>query len=65
MSGVTCDTRVTGRLEGKMYTTVVSSDAVWFGHSSTEQERAGKAGGSFFLGVTRMDRVRREFTRGT
>lgn len=32
-----------------------SSDVVCFGRSSTEQERAGKAGGDFFLGVTRMD----------
>ena len=72
MSGVLCDKRVSARMKGKVFKTVVRP-AMLFGletvalkkRQEAELEVAELKMLRFSLGVTRMDRIRNEDIRGT
>ena len=72
MSGVMCDRRVPAKMKGKVYKTVVRP-AMLFGletvslrkRQETELEVAEMKMLRFSLGVTRKDRIRNEYIRGT
>ncbi|XP_051788831.1 uncharacterized protein LOC127529414 [Erpetoichthys calabaricus] len=72
VSGVICDRRVSARVEGKVYRTVVRP-AVLYGletvaltrKQETELEVAELKILRFALGVTRMDRIRNQYIRGS
>ena len=72
MSGVMCDRRVSAQMKGKVYKTVVRP-AMLFGletvglkkRQEAELEVAEMKMLRFSLGVTRMDRIRNEYIRGT
>lgn len=72
VSGVICDRRVAARVKGKVYKTVVRP-AMLYGmetvaltkRQEAELEVAELRMLRFSLGVTRMDRIRNEYIRGT
>ncbi|KAK2875054.1 hypothetical protein Q8A73_024333, partial [Channa argus] len=72
VSGVLCDKRVSARMKGKVFKTVVRP-AMLFGletvalkkRQEAELEVAELKMLRFSLGVTRMDRIRNEYIRGT
>ncbi|KAF7651214.1 hypothetical protein LDENG_00113870 [Lucifuga dentata] len=72
VSGVMCDKRVSARMKGKVYKTVVRP-AMLYGletvalrkRQEAELEVAETKMLRFSLGVTRMDRIRNEYIRGT
>lgn len=72
VSGVMCDRRVSAKMKGKMYKSVVRP-AMLFGletvslrkRQEAELEVAEMKMLRFSLGVTRMDRIRNEYIRGT
>uniref|UniRef100_A0A3B3BTI6 ribonuclease H n=1 Tax=Oryzias melastigma TaxID=30732 RepID=A0A3B3BTI6_ORYME len=72
VSGVMCDRRVSAQMKGKVYKTVVRP-AMLFGletvglkkRQEAELEVAEMKMLRFSLGVTRMDRIRNEYIRGT
>ena len=72
VSGVMCDRRVSAKMKGKVYKTVVRP-AMLFGletvslrkRQETELEVAEMKMLRFSLGVTRKDRIRNEYIRGT
>ena len=72
VSGVMCDRRVSAKMKGKVYKTVVRP-AMLFGletvplrkRQEAELEVAEMKMLRFSLGVTRMDRIRNEYIRGT
>ena len=72
VSGVMCDRRVSAKMKGKVYKTVVRP-AMLFGletvplrkRQEAEMEVAEMKMLRFSLGVTRMDRIRNEYIRGT
>ncbi|KAF7686902.1 hypothetical protein C0J45_22503, partial [Silurus meridionalis] len=72
IAGVICDRRVSARVKGKVYRTVVRP-AMLYGletvalskRQEVEQEVAVLKMLRFSLGVTRMDRIKNEFIRGT
>ncbi|XP_051793650.1 uncharacterized protein LOC127530564 [Acanthochromis polyacanthus] len=72
VSGVMCDRRVSAKMKGKVYKTVVRP-AMLFGletvslrkRQEAELEVAELKMLRFSLGVTRMDRIRNEYIRGT
>ena len=72
MSGVICDRRVPARLKGKVYKVAVRP-AMLYGletvaltkRQETEMEVAELKMLRFSLGVTRMDKIRNEYIRGT
>uniref|UniRef100_A0A3B3HUE5 Uncharacterized protein n=1 Tax=Oryzias latipes TaxID=8090 RepID=A0A3B3HUE5_ORYLA len=72
VSGVLCDRRVPARLKGKVYKTVVRP-ALLYGletvavrqRQEAEMEVAEMKMLRFSLGVTRLDRIRNEYIRGT
>ena len=67
MSGVICDRRVPARVKGKMYKVAVRP-AMLYGlekRQEAEMEVAELKMLRFSLGVTRMDKIRNEYIRGT
>ena len=72
MSGVICDRRVSARVKGKVYRVAVRP-AILYGletvaltkRQEAEMEVAGLKMLRFSLGVTRMDKIRNEYIRGT
>ncbi|KAK3519649.1 hypothetical protein QTP86_002806, partial [Hemibagrus guttatus] len=72
VSGVLCDRKISARIKGKVYRTVVRP-AVWYGletmsmskRPESELEVAELKMLRFSLGVTRLDRIRNEYIRGT
>jgi hypothetical protein len=72
VSGVLCDRRVSAKMKGKVYKTVVRP-AMLFGletvalkkRQEAELETAEMKMLRFSLGVTRMDRIKNEYIRGT
>lgn len=72
VSGVLCDRRVSARLKGKVYKTVVRP-ALLYGletvavrqRQEADMEVAEMKMLRFSLGVTRLDRIRNEYIRGT
>ena len=72
VSGVICDQRVSARMKGKVYKTVVRP-AMLYGleavaltkRQEAELEVAELKMLQFSLGVMRMDRIRNEYIRGT
>ncbi|MCJ8736400.1 hypothetical protein PDJAM_G00257490 [Pangasius djambal] len=72
VSGVLCDRRISARIKGKVYETVVRA-AMLYGletvalrkRQESELEVAELKMLSFSLGVTRLDRIRNECIRGT
>ncbi|KAI5086740.1 hypothetical protein C0J45_2291, partial [Silurus meridionalis] len=72
VTGVICDSRVSARMKGKVYRTVVRP-AMLYGletvalskRQEVELEVAELKMLRFSLGVTRMDKIRNEFIRGT
>ncbi|KAI5606596.1 hypothetical protein C0J50_2095 [Silurus asotus] len=72
VTGVICDSRVSAKLKGKVYRTVVRP-AMLYGletvalskRQEVELEVAELKMLRFSLGVTRMDKIRNEFIRGT
>ncbi|MCJ8736381.1 hypothetical protein PDJAM_G00257710 [Pangasius djambal] len=72
VSGVLCDRRISGRIKGKVYETVVRP-AMLYGletvalrkRQESELEVAELEMLRFSLGVTRLDRIRNEYIRGT
>ena len=72
MSGVICDRRISAKMKGKMYKTVVRP-AMLYGleavaltrKQEAELEVAEMRMLRFSLGVTRLDRIRNELIRGT
>ncbi|KAK3524837.1 hypothetical protein QTP86_007578 [Hemibagrus guttatus] len=71
-SGVLCDRKISARIKGKVYRTVVRP-AMLYGletvslrkRQESELEVAELKMLSFSLGVTRLDRIRNEYIRGT
>ncbi|KAK3525929.1 hypothetical protein QTP70_010997 [Hemibagrus guttatus] len=72
VSGVLCDRKISARIKGKVYRTVVRL-AMLYGletvslrkRQESELEVAELKMLSFSLGVTRLDRIRNEYIRGT
>ncbi|KAI5101404.1 hypothetical protein C0J45_8607, partial [Silurus meridionalis] len=72
VTGVICDSRVSARVKGKVYRTVVRP-AMMYGLETValskiqevELEVAELKMSRFSLGVTRMDKIRNDFIRGT
>ncbi|KAK3566904.1 hypothetical protein QTP86_004877 [Hemibagrus guttatus] len=72
VSGVLCDRKISARIKGKMYRTVVRP-AMLYGletvslrkRQESELEVAELKMLRFSLGVTRLDRIRNEYIRGT
>ncbi|KAK3505580.1 hypothetical protein QTP70_004943, partial [Hemibagrus guttatus] len=72
VSGVLCDGKISARIKGKVYRTVVRP-AMLYGletvslrkRQESELEVAELKILRFFLGVTRLDRIRNEYIRGT
>ncbi|KAK3507513.1 hypothetical protein QTP70_028066 [Hemibagrus guttatus] len=72
VSGVLCDRKISGRIKGKVYRTVVRA-AMLYGletvslrkRQESELEVAELKMLRFSLGVTRLDRIRNEYIRGT
>ena len=72
MSGVICDRRVPARMKGKVYNVAVRS-AMLYGLEAvtlTKRQEADMEVSELkmlrvSLGVTRMDKIRKEYTRGT
>ncbi|KAK3557475.1 hypothetical protein QTP70_027936 [Hemibagrus guttatus] len=72
VSGVLCDQKISARIKGKVYRTVVSP-AMLYGletvslrkRQESELEVAELKMLRFSLGVTRLDRIRNEYIRGT
>ncbi|KAK3544091.1 hypothetical protein QTP86_001479 [Hemibagrus guttatus] len=72
VSGVLCDRKISARIKGKVYRTVVRP-AMLYGletvslrkRQETELEVAELKMLRFSLGVTRLDRIRNEYIRGT
>ncbi|KAK3542920.1 hypothetical protein QTP70_006540 [Hemibagrus guttatus] len=72
MSGVLCDRKISARIKGKVYRTVVRP-AMLYGletvslrkRQESELEVAELKMLRFSLGVTRLDRIRNEYIRGT
>ncbi|MCJ8736954.1 hypothetical protein PDJAM_G00018110 [Pangasius djambal] len=72
VSGVLCDRKISGRIKGKVYETVVRP-AMLYGletvslrkRQESELEVAELKMLRFSLGVTRLDRIRNEYIRGT
>ncbi|KAK3515626.1 hypothetical protein QTP70_024868, partial [Hemibagrus guttatus] len=72
VSGVLCDQKISARIKGKVYRTVVRP-AMLYGletvslrkRQESELEVAELKMLRFFLGVTRLDRIRNEYIRGT
>ncbi|MCJ8736401.1 hypothetical protein PDJAM_G00257500 [Pangasius djambal] len=72
VSGVLCDRKISGRIKGKVYETVVRAAmlygletvALWK-RQEAELEVAELKMLRFSLGVTRLDRIRNEYIRGT
>ncbi|KAK3564237.1 hypothetical protein QTP86_011967 [Hemibagrus guttatus] len=72
VSGVLCDQKISARIKGKVYRTVVRS-AMLYGletvslrkRQESELEVAELKMLRFSLGVTRLDRIRNEYIRGT
>ncbi|KAK3532164.1 hypothetical protein QTP86_009044 [Hemibagrus guttatus] len=72
VSGVLCDRKISARIKGKVYRTVVRP-AMLYGletvslrkRQESELEVAELKMLRFFLGVTRLDRIRNEYIRGT
>ncbi|KAK3561987.1 hypothetical protein QTP86_022733, partial [Hemibagrus guttatus] len=72
VSGVLCDRKISARIKGKVYKTVVRP-AMLYGlktvslrkRQESELEVAELKMLRFFLGVTRLDRIRNEYIRGT
>ena len=72
VTGVLCDRRVTARMKGKVYKTVVRP-ALMYGLETAaltkgeekEMEVAELKMLRFSLGVTKLDKIRKEFIRGT
>ena len=72
MSGVICDRRVPARVKGKVYM-VAARPAILYGletvaltkRQEAEMEVAELKMLRFSLGVTRMDKIRNEYIRGT
>ena len=72
MSGVICDRRVPARVKGKVYN-VAERPAMLYGletvaltkRQEAEMEVAALKSLRFSLGVTRMDKTRKEYIRGT
>ncbi|KAK3522431.1 hypothetical protein QTP86_010638 [Hemibagrus guttatus] len=72
VSGVLCDRRISARIKGKVYRTVVRL-AMLYGletvslrkRQEAELEVAELKMLRFYLGVTRLDRIRNEYFRGT
>ncbi|KAK3528717.1 hypothetical protein QTP70_009951 [Hemibagrus guttatus] len=72
VSGVLCDRKITARIKGKVYRTVVRP-AMLYGletvslrkRQESELEVAELKMLRFSLGVTRLDRIRNEYIRGT
>ncbi|KAK3524918.1 hypothetical protein QTP86_011509 [Hemibagrus guttatus] len=67
VSGVLCDRKISARIKGKVYRTVVRP-AMLYGLetvSESELEVAELKMLRFSLGVTRLDRIRNEYIRGT
>ncbi|MCJ8736618.1 hypothetical protein PDJAM_G00014560 [Pangasius djambal] len=72
VSGVLCDRKISVRIKGKVYKTVVRP-AMLYGletvslrkRQESELEVAELKMLRFFLGVTRLDRIRNEYIRGT
>ncbi|KAK3557991.1 hypothetical protein QTP86_005620 [Hemibagrus guttatus] len=72
VSGVLCDQKISARIKGKVYRTVVRP-AMLYGletvslrkRQESEQEVAELKMLRFSLGVTRLDRIRNEYIRGT
>ncbi|KAI5085367.1 hypothetical protein C0J45_23151, partial [Silurus meridionalis] len=72
VTGVICDSRVSARMKGKVYRTVVRPEMLYGLETVTlskrqeaEPEVAELKMLRFSLGVTRMDRIRNKFIRGT
>ncbi|KAK3552523.1 hypothetical protein QTP86_013248 [Hemibagrus guttatus] len=72
VSGVLCDRKISARIKGKVYRTVVRT-AILYGletvslrkRQESELEVAELKMLRFSLGVTRLDRIRNEYIRGT
>ncbi|TRY93881.1 hypothetical protein DNTS_023788 [Danionella cerebrum] len=70
VSGVLCDRRVSARIKGKVYRTVVRA-AMMYGLETVAVRKRQEAEMEvaemrmFSLGVTRMDKIRNEHIRGT
>ena len=72
VAGVICGRRVPAKMKGKLYKTVVRP-AILYGSETValtrkqemELEVAGLRMLQFSLGVTRLDRIRSEYIRGT
>ncbi|KAK3548096.1 hypothetical protein QTP70_004523 [Hemibagrus guttatus] len=72
VSGVLCDRKISARIKGKVYRTVVRP-AMLYGletvslrkRQESELEAAELKMLKFSLGVTRLDRIRNEYVRGT
>ncbi|KAK3522985.1 hypothetical protein QTP86_010494 [Hemibagrus guttatus] len=72
VSGVLCERKISGRIKGKVYRTVVRA-AMLYGletvslrkRQESELEVAELKMLRFSLGVTRLDRIRNEYIRGT
>ncbi|KAI5109305.1 hypothetical protein C0J45_0702, partial [Silurus meridionalis] len=72
VSGVICDSRVSARMKGKVYSSVVRP-AMMYGLETVALSKRQEAALEeaelkmlrFSLGVTRMDKTRNEFIRGT
>ncbi|KAK3558341.1 hypothetical protein QTP86_017253, partial [Hemibagrus guttatus] len=72
VSGVLCDQKISARIKGKVYRTVVRPAMLygletvsWRKSQESELEVAELKMLRFSLGVTRLDRIRNEYIRGT
>ncbi|KAK3567280.1 hypothetical protein QTP86_016086, partial [Hemibagrus guttatus] len=72
VSGVLCDRKISARIKGKVYRTVVRPAMLYFletvslrKRQESELEVAELKMLRFSLGVTRLDRIRNEYIRGT
>ncbi|KAK3556400.1 hypothetical protein QTP70_007978 [Hemibagrus guttatus] len=72
VSGVLCDRKISARIKGKVYRTVVRPSMLYGletvslrKRQESELEVAELKMLRFFLGVTRLDRIRNEYIRGT
>ncbi|MCI4393356.1 hypothetical protein PGIGA_G00156440 [Pangasianodon gigas] len=72
VSGVLCDRKISARIKGKVYTTVVRPAMLYVletvalrKRQESELEVAELKMLRFSLGVTRLDRIRNEYIRGT
>ncbi|KAK3545564.1 hypothetical protein QTP70_008112 [Hemibagrus guttatus] len=65
VTGVLCDRKISARIEGKVYRTVVRPAMLYGLETESELEVAELKMLRFSLGVTRLDRIRNEYIRGT